>query len=839
MASPITVNPYDTTKIILIRYAIEDGSVPPNCFRLQNSESVQPGGVAEVEDFRVLSTKYSIKQVEAVIALARSFDLGLSDAFCLWLSKTKLKVSDFGILGSFSRDFYNEDRYKQTLANFNKRVTQIIGHLRRKISAIDTLTAELGPPPKEEPSFSIDGEDIDLSVTFSQVYGLMDIFDRISVSVNLPFISCSLAGRTFFKVYDQVRPPKTWIDEASPLVGGEGIFLKIFTSSTLSTPDEAYATGRWKSNGVISISYKTRKARDVKERIKTIIYDSLESTGTDGDGSGPKERYKLDGLTISGQRSVFISGLFSYKMDYNPYVLAYLVSLDPLVTRFSFLNETERTEPKKRMFRLYLDLGKAKDEYSTGDSIQINIFAIAKEDESLGTYTLRIRHCTDVLTARASIRLFSRLYQEYEAKSKSIYDFYGKNKLASKLVESARNKTRAKVSDKKTKARLISLKGYDLSLFGSGYSGQCQSNKQPYIVAKAREDGRVPDEVLALRKRFAGSDHADKKIMLFDGHYYASEIPGEKTTYKFPGLKTNKDTSTKSTTYREDYPCLPCSFTKPKEYVTPDRAVAADECIQDKLQKGDSGGDYISETKPPGPGKLSDMPFNLAKLAGLTGLTRNIEGKGKKRNKHFPYLRYGVPESPHSFILALEAATNYDRYSKTLDRGSLVQKAIEGMVNKFPAGRQELFDTTFIRLKRNLVTGWDNDPSRYIEPILFASLAEAYYGVNIVLFTMEESGFLGDEFLLPRFAEAYLPKKYSTGKKTVVIIRQRLQNAMWPYQCCLLRKLSLEGKKQVESSLFGPEDVFIEKIKEMYHQFWTVYSTSPEGYFEYDRSVEI
>lgn len=837
----VVVGPYDTTKIVLIRYAVEDGNALPNFFRIQNSETVSVGDTEiDIEDFRVLSRKYTIRQIDQVIVLARSFSLPLSDALCLWIesSKIKLKVPDFLILRTFSRDFHDEDRYKQTLARFNKKITQTLDFLRKKLTTIDNLVATLGLPPKEEPSFSIDGEEIDLTVSVSEVYGLMDIFDRISVSANLPFISCTLTGRTFFKVHDLVRPPKSWIDSA--MTAGEGIFLQVYTSSTLTSLDEAYATAIWRSNNIISVNYRTRKAKDVKERIKAIIYESLDRGERPNQSRGDEEeRYKLDGLTISGQRSVFISGIFSYKMDYNPYVLAHLVSLDDLVTRFAFLNETERTEPNKRMFRLYLNLGRSVDEYSTADSIQINIFAIAKETESLGIYKLRIRHCTDILTAKASIRLFARLYQEYEARSKSIYEFYSQNKLAAKIVESARNKTRVKAADQKTKARLISLKNYDLALFGSGYSGQCQSNKQPYIVAKARDDGRIPDEVLALRKQFEGSDNADKKIMLFDGHYYASEIPGGKSTHKFPGLKPNKDTSTKSSTYREDYPCLPCSFTKPKDYVLPDREVSAEECIRDKASKGDTGGDYISETKPPGPGKLSDMPFNLAKLATLVGLTRNIEGKGKKRNKHFPYLRYGLPESPHSFILALEAATNFERFSKTLDRASLVRKALEGMINKFPAGRQELYDTTFVRLRRIFVNEWEKNSNKYIDPASFVSLAEAYYEINIVMFTMEESGFLGDEFLMPRYVEAALPKKYSEGKKTVVIIRQRLQNEAWPYQCCILRKLELQGKKQVEISLFDKEDAFIEKIKEMYHRYWTVYSTSPEGYFKYDRSIEL
>lgn len=829
------IGPYDTTKIILIKQAISDGNALPNFFRIQNSES-ELSSKPIIEDFRNLVKAYStIRQIDQVLTLARSFSLPVSDSFCLWIESAgiKLKITDYAILANFSRDFVDEDRYEHTKNNLEKRIKIAQISLREKLTSINSLTKALGPvPPGPEPSFSVDGEEIDFSVSFKQSHGLVDIFDKISASRDIPFLACITgSGRTFYKVYEGIVPSEQWID-SSDLVK-EGIFFKIYTSSTLTTPDEAYATAVWKSNGVISVSYKTRKARDVKERIKTIIYESLELD---------KGGYKLEGLHIYSQRSVFVSGIFSYRMDYNPYILAYLLTLNPLVEKFAFINEKEKTEPRKDMFRLYFSFGRDINEYSTSEAIQINIFSIAKETESLGIYKIRIRHCSDLLTARASIHLFSRLYQEYMSQSPSIYEFYSENALSKKVVMAAKNKTRVQATDKKTKQRLIDLKNYDLVLFGSGYSGQCQSNKQPYIVAKAREDGKIPKEVLALRKKFEGSDFADKKIMLFDGHYYASEIPGEKTQtpYKYPGLKANKDTSTKSTAYREDYPCLPCSFTKPKSYVLPDVPVDPTECISDKARKGDTGGDYISETKPPGPGKLSDMPFNLSKLAELSGLMRNIEGKGKKKNKHYPYLRYGIVESPHSFILALEAATNFDNYSTTIDsdRGVMVQKAIEGMVAKFPAGKQELYDISFERLQRNLIKQWSEDPNRYLEPSVFVSLAEAYYKVNIVLFTMETSGFLDDEFLIPRHTEACLPKKYVDQWPTVVIIRQVFPNGLWPYQCSLLRKLELKNKKQVEISLFTNDD-FVNIIKKMYHQSWTVYSASSEGYFEYRRDFNI
>lgn len=835
MESSVVVGPYDTTKIVLLKYSLAREGTLPTFFRLLNPESVVPGNhPLEIEDFRVAVKVFKgPEKVESVVSLARSYGLGLVDAVCLWYLSGALKLEEYTFLylrPFGSKDFYDKTRFERTIEEFKKRVVTIRGVLKEKAAKISEIVAEVGRPPKEgdEPTFFIDGEEIDFSITTKETYGLVDIFDAMSVSADLPFIWCHRKSNSFFKVWEGLIPPPEWypydkVPEASELV----IFRVLVTPGV-------YAECVWYPTGYISVEYKIRKATEIKERIKFLIYESLEVGGGFDRPDRPEEglpfsQYRLDGFEITTQRSVAISGIFPYRMNYNPYIMAWLISLDPVVTKYAYLNETENTEPRKKMFRLYLGINHS---YDTREDMQLNIFPIPKDIEVMGLYNIRIRHCTDLLTARASIRLFEALYRKYEESYDEILSDYAVSALAKRAVATASVK---KATDKnlKTKVRLLDLKKHDLKLFGAGYSGQCQSNKQPYIVALVRADGKIPTEVKELRAEFAKltpRDANDKKIMEFEGAYYASERPGEKTTHKYPGLKRNTDKSVHGAEYREDYPCLPCSFINPKDYVTPDKPVTPGMCLDDAVRGGGGGSDgsYILETKPPNQGKFSSLPYNSSRLAGLLGVEKTIESKGERTVRHYPYLRFGVASSPQSFILALEAATNYDQYIRELDKIPIIRAAIKGMLENYAAGKQEFYDVTLNRLKKEWVSEYDEN--RYLEPAEWVGMAQAYYGVNIVMFSIEH-GFTGDRLLLPRFAEAYLPVKIVRTKQTVVIFRQRMTNSPWPYQCAVMRMRA----EPDDYSLFDTkEDKLVSKMVEMYEKSWKVYSVSPVGYFEYE-----
>lgn len=809
----MTVGEYDDSEKILMRHALQVPDSIPLFFRLLNTDKIFPGKqTLDIEDFREVVKKKKevrVNNIDFVLSEARAYGIPKTEALSIWYLTAKWPLTDatFAILQNYDKDFSVRRRLEKTVKDFTERIDRERKGIKEKLEKDDKLATKLKTTPEEElPRFNVEGEVFQFLVETSKYYDIVEIFYKMNSSKRIPFVVCKSEGNTFFKVWEDQIPPESWYREVEQYPPGL-YFYVLAVESTLRREfiEKAYAKCVWSNQGFLTVEYKIRKSSLVKDKIVETIYGSLEK-------EGKQVSFSLEGLSLANQKPINVAGTFVSEMNFNPYVMAYLVSLHPLVKKVGFMNESENTEPQKVVFRLYLSLNQDAE---VSKSLQFNISSAEKEIEvgNSNTYVVRIRHAKDVLAARVGIRLFYSVLKIYDEQYTRIIEAYKTNPAAYAEVEGTKKKVKESKKSKKTKDRLAALQAYDPNLFHSRYSDQCQSKGQPYIVAQATEDGSIPGEVTTLEKKLG-----PHKTMEFDGAYYACETPTDKREgYVYPRLKRNRDTATGDPLYREDYPCVPCCYKKYKEL---SEALTRDACLSDVERSADTA--YVAENKDPDPERMSDVPRSLARLASLQGVKKIPIGKNQKM--HYPYLRYGVEESPTSFIHCLEVATNSKVYTSSQKKGDLIDNAIKEMIATFQIGKQQFYDV----FKGNLERELKRSPNSYLEPSLWIALAEAYYQVNIVLIQLDEEIIEG-EFLYPRASEALLPKRFP-DRGTVVIFRQFVKNGVWPYQCSVLKKMP-------EEEYVFEGDRYVDSLVDAYEKSWQVYSVSTKGHWEYSRDV--
>jgi hypothetical protein len=841
---------YDDTKKILMRYSQTQDDSLSKFFKLKNEENAIPGTALddlEFVDFRVFvrtKTKIDVASATSVLKEARTFGISNKDALSIWLNETSIKLGKpaYAALKEADKNF-SETRIELNSQEFKKEVIKKRGEQDRKIKRDDDLVATFPSreevvetldldPVSSEPSFLIEREEFEFSgVVERGKYDLVEIFDDMNASKSIPFIFLwrGKGQNPFIKVYEDVTPKESWYPRPASAPEGEvekdkkildedtfpiGLHFKVLTGESTNE----YANCLWTNEANIRVDYKTRK-KDVKGDIAEAIKESFE------DDRGPVFRMNPILLDL---RSVSISGTFISEIkDFNKYVMSFLIfnkSYPPKKNLpahlFAFLNENTNTETlKEKTFRVYTELNQS---WNTIESLQFGISSAKGPEDNF--FSIRIKHCRDLVTAKSGIRLFQVLLFYYHRLGAGILNYYQKYPTISKKILKVTIKAAPK-KNQKTKERLADLKKHNPSLFRDGYSSQCQSPGQPYVVANVNIDGSVPAEVTKLKKALKDGEN---KVMVFDGTYYACEKhprePGNKKIW--PVLKKNTDTVTPNPDYREEFPCLPCCAAKKKERYTSGANLKKDDCGEGFSAQKEKEKLYVSKSKNPEPGKLSAMPHTLARLAKNIGMQMSEKKKGRD---NYPYIRYGVMESPRSFFHCMEVATGskvYFRAAGDSQKEKVVDQAIEKMLDFYPVGAQQFFDEYIGRLKRDLL----KNPISYLEPSKWVTLAEKYYHVNVVLVQNDEEDYLGGEFLYPRASKALLPKRVP-DRGTVVIFRSKVKNwPLQPYQCNLLRKLP-------EETMMFRGDNFVGLLEGMYQKSWDVYSVSAERLWKYERDI--
>lgn len=811
-------NDDDTT--ILERYSLKFHSSKPSLpsyFRIVNKDFVLEENLElEVEDVRnlIIEMKQSdlADETEVGSVLNKYPRLLKKEIGYLWIilhPKVDIKLEYFKGLDRYSFSTLHKasstvEEYKKDVENFNKVLD---GNVKKENAIFDKI-AKIKATPVQD--FSLEEISIEVSLELEQKNNILDIFDALTVSQNIPFISLVYKKKKFFKVFTQRIPPDSWIET---LGQEEGIYFKILnmppskiTSKKIHL-ENLYANGFWSIENNVYFTFKVRD-EDAEKTIRNKIFKSLDS--------GIK--YK-----IKSTRQIGIRGTFLVKnFEIERFIFADLICTNDLFKRFLFLDEkgsgrTIKTVMTKDRLFVHYTSSRNDQNYSLGITITPVLEVSSK------SLSIRISGAQNFQQANGVVNTFSKLFSVYTKEAPSIRKVYETIIPSSELKLTNVIKKVVK-KDLKTGRRAAALAEHDPELFKKRYPDQCQKQQQPEVVTEEEAKKAIKNFV----KGGLNKQDAVHKVMFFNNSYYICDPrdPEDRTqTHLWPGLKVNKS---KDEEYREKFPLLPCcykfnQYTKNASQLR--KYMAESSTTEDKKGAAEH---VLGSNKLVPEERYGEMPFNWEKIFKYIQLKKVKKGRQKE---FYPILRYGVKESPSSFIYCLERAFN-KKYS-TLNGDELekrilqIRNEVSEQINnydKFNIGKQELYDYT-----NKAIVDILNDPDQYVAPEMFVSIFEKYYNCNIFLYIVNTE-FPNGEVLIPRHSQAYLTKTMNPDKETVLIVKYEVQGKDIPYQCELVSFMDVkEGKTRDVKYKFEGSSKIVKIATKMFYDTNEVYIVNSDG----------
>ena len=660
---PYEVYEYDDDNTILERYSLSQENALPSFFRIENKDFIIAEGIAlQIKDVRESLADLDGSELEdfpLIKAILISYPkLKRRDIGILWILEhypllqagNKLKDPiDITFLRSLDRiSFLTPAKAETTTLDFVKRLKkdreQITERIKREKKIFEVLDKSVQLPTT--------GPFVLEEVTSQSVLklpggeNLVDVFDAMEASRNVPFIVLARKKKIYYKVFRHIVPPIGWVDFIPPV---EGIFFKVLSvsPSRLSSKrvmlENLYSSGVWTVDNRVEIQFKVREGLS-EEDIESRFFESLE------------DRLEYEVVT---SRQTSIKGVFTISdILFDRIVFADLVATNEYFKYFLFFNEKNKTILTKPRFYVYY----APDQAGIiSNSLALTI--TPQTSNGTPSMIIRVSHAVNVQQANSARIITMKLFGMYLKEYDEIVAIY--SGLVPDFATSGIGiKKKEKKEDKKTGPRAAALRKVHPEMFGSRYPDQCQKERQPYVL-------RNKEEALAKAEEL-GDPH---KVMLFEGIWYACEPrepyldpEGNKDKddkHLFPGLKENKP-KTKDTEYdkefKKNHPALPCCFTQ-DQYETKASLL---RIYRESLETGISGVEKVETEREAGSGyivgankrlpagRFGELPFNWDKLLNYLGMEKVSRGK----QSFYPILRFGVIPAPDSIIHCLERAFN-------------------------------------------------------------------------------------------------------------------------------------------------------------------------------------
>jgi hypothetical protein len=832
---PFNISYYDTKVFIVKRYSIEKGFTIPKYIRIVNQNVFIEKGVSLTikdvrEEFNWLELEnltdqelieeiielypYLVKKDIAVIILYNKYNIDWNKKI---LDSNILK--DIAFLKKIDGFvFFNNIETINIMNEYPENIQKKINILQSEINIrndIDSFFEKTKPISTEK--FLVEELSIRYILELKTEWDLIDIFDSINVSDNIPFIYFkpenldSNQETVYYKVYDLIDNIEPWV-ESNKYVPGR-IYFKILSSSYSSKKnlDENYQEGVWFDNNNIEISFKL-ETNNENEYMKKNIAKSVDG----------RIEYKIIDEIQVGVKGVYIINDFSF----NKAILADMISNSYFFTYFLFFNENSpdskskfKTITTKERFMFHYE---PKQTGSTIESLTVTITPQIAENKKW--LDIRIRKATDIYQIESFKFVFSFLLSIYNSNCKSVIKDYKQLLPSTELLFenlSIKEKDKFKAYDKKSGKRLVNLKESRPGVFRPGYASMCQPKKtQPYILD--------PANVEKYREEYGAN-----KLMEFEDpstkrkDWYACEPreEGEPLIYIYPGLRKN---NIKSKKYNSEVPYVPCCFGEDqyaKAGAELHKRISVNSAKQPNIDLVEMGHILASNKRVP-PGRYGSIPFYLAFIAKNSGYSKLEKGK----QNIIPIFRYGVEISPDSFFHCMEKAFNPEYSTGDLiKKKELVKNVRIEMSNmNFAGARQELHGYTDDIIRDKLL-----EENRYMDPTLWHSLAEIKYNCNIFIYKISDE-YPNGAVVIPRFSQSYLSKKILLNKNTVFIITNLLDSVNSDCQNEILVKYNNKIKGSKKYKYIFQNDVFINQAVKVFNESINISVISPESYYSYN-----
>lgn len=597
---------------------------------------------------------------------------------------------------------------------------------------------------------------------------------------------------TFYKVFSDVTPPTNWLDLIVPGKNSY-ILLKVLKKPEamldLKDPkkfDASYGNIVWESfagtgkgGNVHKLTIEISLKSEIKE--EGVMRNMFQSI--------PTLQYEITDRVEKG-----LKGSFPVDTPLNKIVFADLITNNPLVSQIFFFNEAGNKSlmQKKRFHAFYLP----QEPKDPEKALSFNIVDVPARN-SFEVSITRSKTMDQILSFK---RIFSKFVTIYLDNKEDIDSLY------SSIIGDVRVKKVEKI--KKTGKRADDLKAFDDDIFKAPYYARiCQKMKQPYVIAN--------DEVDDFVKKYGKEKILEFPLKYIDGkyvgsgRYYACE-PREKDDtddkYIYPTTINNRVTQLKHkdnseenikrmTAYEEKWPYIPCCIT------TINAKNSKIKAYLDWLKTGiikvtGKKSTYVKtiSDKPILPDQNGKLPEDLRILFSYDG---DVEQTVR---------RYGIVNSPNSFLHCLERAFNPEYKSLSLPkRETHIQKLRRKILSDYSdvlgVVKQEAYDYTIAELERYM-----ENTSLYFDPDIFIKLLEHVYKCNIFLYTVSSKSPRG-EVSLPRYTEGYYYRQKDPEKRSVVIIKYEIPNAKWPYQCELIYDLRGKATFVIKDAKFNAVNI--------------------------------
>ncbi|BAU80224.1 conserved putative early transcription factor large subunit [Tokyovirus A1] len=723
---------YDTLDIVKTKYALSKRAAIPEYFIFPTDDVLKLRQIIREDPSKILDIRSVLKGVAATdlekvykTQTKRRWSLRQkkTGVALVWLvannaTSTKgIKFLDVGYFDPKSRI----KEYKEYVEAERERLQKLVDDYENSASQ---LTEN---PQKQARDYRVERE-ARLS-TVNTGDSLLQLFDRMQCSKDVPFISIQTSGRNLYKSYARIPPAQSWLTGRGGLEDfgtGEVILMKVLSfastdfsennPSQLARLDKFYDEVIWTPDS--SEQGKQHVLVDVTIR-EGMTYSDVQKRVSDA---------------IQGEPIVFENTKTSaVKASYYVYDLAYkraefvdVLLRNPLTSKFFFSNETVSTTLSKSRFYVYFDPMQKRD------PSDISIAFLPASSKSTDT-KIRIARAKSEGEIQAFNDLFLSVLGFYEKELPRITSLYDK---FIPTTQRFKEKIRKGAEDEELR-NIVNLRRTYPDLFSKKYSKQCTAAVSVISEKEARELKR------------SGQKNRVLEYPKGSGMFFGCKSKKHKD-HKYPALRFNVRP------FSEKYEFVPCCYTEPSE--KPRRH--PEGCVERV---------FGADKKELPENTCGFIPSSLERFFQVV----------MDSESPVTILRHSVDVAPDSMLYCIETARNKEFYAleQESERAQYIKVRRQEIseMDTFSVGRQELYDFRRTEEIRELIK-----KTTFFDSLLFVRILEKFYDINIVVFSLGKDRLAS--FEIPRHAKSWIAPYFDPKKKTVVLLRVPWRDMPYPSQ---------------------------------------------------------
>lgn len=728
--SSLKIRDYDTLDIVKTKYALSKEMSLPEYFIFPSDNVKDLIRIIKEEPNKIPDIRRVLKGVPAS-ELEKVYKTQTKKRWVLKQKKTGVAL--LWLLtnkGASSRDvkflnvgyFDQESRvqeYLEYVEEERRRLKRLVDEYEESASQI----SELGT--KSLKDFRIEREARMSEVNSGKT--LLELFDAVQCSKEVPFVSLQTGGRNLYKSYSRIPPPPSWLAGRGGLEDfgtGDVILMKVLSfqssefsennPSQLERIDKFYDEVIWTPEA--NNPGKQNVLVDVTIR-EGMTYSDVEKRVT---GSFTGEPVVFENTKTSTVKASY----YVYDLLYKRAEFVDILLRNPLTSKFFFSNETLSTTLAKSRFYVYFDPMQKRD------PTDVSVAFLPASSKTTDT-KIRIARAKSEGEIEAFNSLFLSVLELYSQDLPRITSLYDKFIPSTQRFKEKQKKG----ADDEELRNIVNLRRTYPDLFSKKYSKQCTAAVSILSKEEAAELKRKKQKNRVLEYPKGSGMFFGCKSKKHKDHIY-------------PALRFNVRP------FSEKYEFVPCCYTehseKPRRHPEgcTERVFGADK---KELPENTCG--YI-------PSSLERF-FRVAIDSPVT------------------VLRHSVDVAPDSMLYCIEMARSKEFFNleEESERTAYIKrKRLEiAEMQDFSVGRQELYDfNTTDEIRQLLRT------STFIDSLLFSRILEKFYGVNIIVFTIDKNRAVS--FEIPRHAKSWIAPYFDPKKKTVVLLRVPWKDMPYPSQ---------------------------------------------------------